>query len=69
MVLDVGDIAHGVAYFEIHLVGTVEHVVEHLFQLGVNISRFVTHLHKKVTVLSCVEPSLLPGGKCHRRDG
>jgi len=32
VVLDVRDVAHGVAHLEVHLVGAVEHVVEHLLQ-------------------------------------
>ena len=65
VVLHVGDVAHGVAHLEIHLVGSTEHIVEHFLQFGVDIGLAVAHLDKEVTVLACLKCALLPGGESH----
>ena len=63
VVLDVRDVAHRVAHLEIHLVGPVEHVVEHFLQLRVDVGLLVAHLHEHIAVLLCLKRSLLPRGE------
>ena len=65
VVLHVGDIAHGVAHLEIDLVGSTEHIVEHFLQFCVDIGLAVAHLDQEVTVLACLERTLLPRGEGH----
>ena len=51
VVLNVGYIPHRVAHLEIHLVGPTKHIVKHLFQFSIHLSRLVAHLNKHVTAL------------------
>ena len=67
VVLDVGDVAHGVSHLEIHLVGTVEHVVEDFLQLLLHFIRTVAHLSEEVTVLARFKRTFFPGAlRAHR---
>ena len=63
VVLDIGDVTHVVAYLEIDLVGTTEHIVEHFLQLRVDIGLLVSHLHEQVTILSRLKAALCPWGQ------
>ena len=55
MILDIRDIGHRVAHFEVDLVGFQEHVAEHLLQLLVDLGLRMSHLDKEVTVLGILE--------------
>ena len=61
MVLDIRDVAHGVAYLEIDFVGTVEHVVEDLLQFLIYLLTTMTYLGKEVTVALGLETTFAPG--------
>ena len=67
VVLDVRDIAHRVAYFEVDLVGATENIVEHFLQLRIDIGLFVAHLYEEVTVFTSLKSTLLPRSQCHCR--
>ena len=69
VVLDVGNITHGIAHFEIDFVGTAEHIVEDFLQLGVDISLFVAHFNEEIAVLARFESPFLPRGNCHCGSG
>ena len=69
VVLDVADVAHGVAHLEVDLVRTTEDIVEDLLQLGVNGSRSITHLHKNITVLTGLKSAACEGCQSLCGDG
>ena len=60
VVLDIGDISHGVAHLEIDLVGSAEHIVKHFLELGIHILLGVAHLNKQISVLLGFKTSLGP---------
>ena len=63
VVLDIGDVAHVVAYLEVDFVRAAEHIVEHLLELCVDIGLLVAHLDKEVTVLARLKAAFLPRGE------
>ena len=69
VVLDVGNVTHSIANFEIHFVGTSEDVVEYFLQLGVDIGLRVAHVNKKVTILSGFERTFFQRREGHCIDG
>ena len=60
MVLDVADVCHGITYFEVNLVRTVEYAVEDGLEFGIDICLFVTHLGEKIPVLLRFKGTFIP---------
>ena len=60
IVLYITDISHGIAYFEINLVLTIEYIIKYFVHLPVNISLLIAHLGKEITILVSFESTLFP---------
>ena len=61
MILDVRDITHRVANLEIHLVRSVEDIIEYLLQFVIHLFTGVPHLCKQVAILLGLKAATCPG--------
>ena len=60
MVLYVRHIPHGISYFEVHFVGTVEDIVEDFFHLLFHLFCAIPHLDEYIAVTPCLHRSFVP---------
>ena len=60
IVLYVRHIPHGISYFEVHFVGTVEDIVEDLFHLLFHLFCAIPHLDEYIAVTPCLHRSFVP---------
>ena len=60
MVLDVRDIPHRIAYFEIDFIGTIKDVIKYFLYFLVYLFAAMSYLSKEVTVLLGLKTALAP---------